>query len=156
MEITVNLFRPDQLKDFMDLLDVLYFDQDARFRFEYDLFDINEYREHYLRLREYNVFIAKTNGLMVGYMIGEHLSNKIYDIKILYVHPEFRRAGVARKLKQALIDHATEKGYELIQSKVRTNNKESIALNHSFGWTEERDNLRPEWYYWYFKELKKC
>jgi hypothetical protein len=42
----------------------------------------------------------------------------------------------------------------LIQSKVRTNNKESIALNHSFGWTEERDTLRPEWYYWYFKELK--
>lgn len=167
-EAKVNLFRPDQLPKFMELLDVLYFDQDARFRFEYDLYDVNEYRENYLRLREYNVFVAEitygSKGIrpeddevhtkLAGFMIGEHISNRVYEVKMLYVDPKWRRRGIAKMLKQALTDHAAGNGYEFIQSKVRANNLESISLNRAFGWKEERDKLRGEWYYWFYKGLK--
>jgi len=54
----------------------------------------------------------------------------------VYVHPDFRRRGIARQLLQVLIDYASTQPIHTIIAGIDTDNTGSILLHQQFGFTE--------------------
>ena len=127
---------------------------DEKSMFDKFLQDPYYYINTYINQKGYDTIIALKDKKMVGFMVGEHWNNEIYNVVMLYVDPEHRRSGIAHTLKCSLTGLARSRGYEKIISKVRVNNTSSILLNTKSKWTRTIDKLYPEYYFWFTKELK--
>lgn len=123
-------------------------------RVEVYLTDIDYYIDNYLTSIEYNTFMAHEDGKYVGFIVGKHWLNDTYNLVMLYVHPDYRKSGIAFKLKEKLTEHAKERGYKRIVSCVRTDHFVSNRLNEKAGWTKESDKVWKDIYVWWTKELQ--
>lgn len=136
----------------LDLLEELRGSSDGA-RFDIYLKDSGTYKNTFLKEKNYNVLIAKEDDKILGFMISEHYDNDTAGLVMLYVGLNFRRTGIARQLKTEMELLCRVKGYKKIVSRVRTNNKESIALNIKAGWAKQIDKVYPDFYYEFRKYL---
>src|SRR5207245_7199181 len=85
--------------------------------------------------------VAKLKDRVVGYAIID-CSEDYYHLVSIAVHPDFRRAGVATGLLQALEERLTDRG--TVRLEVRESNDAAIKfyLKHGF---EKRDTV-PAYY----------
>ena len=141
----IRPYQESDLPDIVELLNLLKESNEAN-KFEDVLFDPETYKETYLVKRTYRIFVKVENERIVGFILGEHYSNNLYAIIMLYVHPDFRRKQTALKLKTALTDYAKDNSYKQIISQVRTNNLESIKMNQRAGWEIVPDKVYPDYY----------
>jgi L-amino acid N-acyltransferase YncA len=141
----IRPYQESDLPDIVELLNLLKESNEAN-KFEDVLFDPETYKETYLVKRTYRIFVKVENERIVGFILGEHYSNNLYAIIMLYVHPDWRRKQIALKLKTALTDYAKENSYKQIISQVRTNNLESIKMNQRAGWEIVPDKVYPDYY----------
>ena len=72
------------------------------------------------------VLLAFLDSRVVGCGTMQALGDGCAEIKRLFVLPESRRQGIARRLIQALEQHALQRGY--ICMRVETGNKQSAAI----------------------------
>ena len=121
--------------------------------FDIYLMDSTSYKYSYLVSKGYYRLIALIDGKIAGFIIGEHYTNDMVNLIMLYVGKDYRKKGVAFELKKVLTHLAQAWGYKKIVSQVRMNNAASIALNLKAGWHQEIDKLYPDYYYWFSKEL---
>lgn len=66
---------------------------------------------------------------------GRHLG----EVKRLWVRPDQRRRGLARRLMAALEDHARDHGFDQLYLETGVAQPEAIAFYRSTGWTEVAD-----------------
>lgn len=84
-----------------------------------------------------NIFwIARVDSQPVGYAVGQGKRNS-FESNGVYVTPEFRREGIATKLKQTQIEFARSEGFEKIYTGVSCENVPSRKLQESMGFDFE-------------------
>ena len=117
--------------------------------------DSSTYKNSYLKTKNYIVLVAldDKDKTVTGFIVAEHYLNDTVNLVMLYVGKEFRRKGIAFKLKTAMYLLCSARGYKKIVSQVRMNNEKSIQLNIKSGWKQEIDKVYPHYYYWFSKEL---
>lgn len=140
------------LQDILDLLEELRGSSESS-RFDIYLKDSNTYKNTYLKEKNYNVLVAKDEGKIKGFMISEHYENDTIGLTMLYTGLNFRRQGIAKRLKDEMEKLCRAKGYKKIVSRVRTNNVESVALNLKSGWEAHIDKVYPDYYFEFRKYL---
>ncbi|MEM4756140.1 MAG: GNAT family N-acetyltransferase [Candidatus Woesearchaeota archaeon] len=106
--------------------------------FDDELIDMKTYTQGYLQLPIYNMLVAEKEKSLVGFILGEKITDEIYDILMHYVQKEYRRQGIASKLKEAMTAYAKQQGYKKIRSLVRSDNVASIQLNEKAKWEKEK------------------
>ena len=97
-----------------------------------DLF--NEYKDNYDPIiNDYTkVYAYKIDNKYVSFIVGQILYENAEIIDI-YVTPEYRRKGIAKKLMNTIIDNKDVKNITL---EVNINNKNAILLYNSLGFKE--------------------
>ena len=97
-----------------------------------DLF--NEYKNNYDPIiNDYTkVYAYKIDNKYVSFIVGQILYENAEIIDI-YVTPEYRRKGIAKKLMNTIIDNKDVKNITL---EVNINNKSAILLYNSLGFKE--------------------
>ena len=105
-----------------------------------DLF--NEYKDNYDPIiNDYTkVYAYKMDNKYVSFIVGQILYENAEIIDI-YVTPEYRRKGIAKKLMNTIIDNKDVKNITL---EVNINNKNAILLYNSLGFKET--TLRKGYY----------
>ncbi len=88
------------------------------------------------REMSYDVWIAESDGIVVGYAVGKRVDEAYLSYGI-YVMPFFRRKGIGTMLKAAQVDHARECGCEYIRSSVSKSNVPSIRVQEKHGFEFE-------------------
>lgn len=87
-------------------------------------------------LGHYNtlVLIAKVNERPVGMWVGYEDRPGLFRHWIGAVHPDFRRAGIARQLMEAQHSWAAEHGYEAVRGEANNRQREwlQLAINAGF------------------------
>lgn len=83
------------------------------------------------------ILVAELNGQVVGWgALSKWSDRQAYDETAetsFYVQSEFRRQGIGRKLKQALIDEAKRIGFHSLIARVAEGSGESLHINESVG-----------------------
>ena len=91
-------------------------------------------------LNDIPVLVAETNDQIVGFTsYGAFRAWAAYKYSIehsVYVHPDFRQQGIAKKLLSALIEIVKQKNVHTIIAGIDANNEVSIHLHKQFGFTE--------------------
>lgn len=86
------------------------------------------------------VAIARVDGrveaLGVWARYGGAVTEQNAEVRKIMVHPSARGRGLAREVLQAIEDHATMHGVEVLVLDARGNNHGAHALYESLGWTE--------------------
>ena len=86
------------------------------------------------------VWVAVIGGHIAGFAsYGPFRAWQAYKYTIehsVYVHPNFRRRGIARILLQVLIDHAGTQPIHTIIAGIDADNEGSISLHRQFGFEE--------------------
>ena len=97
-----------------------------------DLF--NEYKKDYNPIiNDYTkVYAYKIDNKYVSFIVAQILYENA-DIIDIYVTPDYRRKGIAKKLLKTIIDN---KQVEKITLEVNINNKNAILLYNSLGFKE--------------------
>jgi ribosomal-protein-alanine N-acetyltransferase len=105
-----------------------------------DLF--NEYKDNYDPIiNDYTkVYAYKIDNKYVSFIVGQILYENAEIIDI-YVTPEYRRKGIAKKLMNTIIDNKDVKNITL---EVNINNKNAILMYNSLGFKET--TLRKGYY----------
>jgi ribosomal protein S18 acetylase RimI-like enzyme len=93
------------------------------------------------------VFVAETEGKIVGYSLGWVNQPWAYKKKRGYicdcfVEKSYRRRGIGKALVKAMIDWFKEKGVECIEADVYSSNIPSLILFRKFGFEEVFKRLR--------------
>jgi GNAT superfamily N-acetyltransferase len=94
---------------------------------------------HGVELREVDggrglFLVARLNGLAVGCGAIRPLEDSVGEVKRMYVHPDARRSGVARKLLAKLEEEAKNTGYKSLRLETGTRQPEAIALYETHGY----------------------
>lgn len=86
------------------------------------------------------VWVAEVNGYIAGFAsYGPFRAWQAYKYTIehsVYVHPDFRRRGIAKILLQQLIDDVRQKPIHTIIAGIDADNSGSIILHQQFGFEE--------------------
>lgn len=86
------------------------------------------------------VWVAEVDGYIAGFAsYGPFRAWQAYKYTIehsVYVHPDFRRQGIAKMLLQQLIDDVRQKPIHTIIAGIDANNDGSISLHRQFGFEE--------------------
>jgi putative acetyltransferase len=78
--------------------------------------------------------VARLNGLAIGCGAIRLLEEGIGEIKRMFVHPDARRLGVARKVLATLEETAKKLGYTTLRLETGTRQPEAIALYEKHGY----------------------
>lgn len=78
--------------------------------------------------------VARRGGQAVGCGAIRPLEASIGEIKRMYVHPDARRSGVARKMLLTLEEIAKSLGYTILRLETGTRQPEAIALYEKHGY----------------------
>lgn len=95
--------------------------------------------------RKYHCLAAFVDGEMAGVISLDRMSidkRPACHVQGLWVHPDHRGRGIARRLKQLSEDWARDMGSEFMDSNVRVDNPNMIALNEQLGYEVARLNFR--------------
>ncbi|MEM0127629.1 MAG: GNAT family N-acetyltransferase [Thermoplasmatales archaeon] len=137
-EIKIRELREEDLKDVANLVVRL-----KRFNSEHDpLFIVTEdvekrvleYLSSAIRLDTRDVLVADADGKIAGMIMGEIIERHFYEplkelmVTEIYILPEYRKAGLGRKLMDALIEKEKSKGCGMITVEFPTEN----LLAHKF------------------------
>jgi L-amino acid N-acyltransferase YncA len=86
------------------------------------------------------VFVAEVGGRVAGFAsYGPFRPWPAYKYSVehsIYVHKDFRRQGIAKKLLRVLIDKAGASGFHTIVAGIDSENAVSISLHREFGFSE--------------------
>jgi ribosomal protein S18 acetylase RimI-like enzyme len=82
------------------------------------------------------ILLARLDDAAAGSVGLARIDERTAEIRRLWVRPAARRAGVARALTVAALDHAAELGYERVVLDVVPSRKGAINLYRSLGFTE--------------------
>jgi L-amino acid N-acyltransferase YncA len=86
------------------------------------------------------VFVAEVGGRVAGFAsYGPFRPWPAYKYSVehsIYVHKDFRRQGIAKKLLWTLIDKAEASGFHTIVAGIDSENAVSISLHREFGFRE--------------------
>ncbi len=93
--------------------------------------------------RENAIFVAESGGNTLGYAIIGSASTMLTPVPFgfvydLWVSPEARRHGVAKRLLERAEDWCRQQGYRKLKLEVAASNKAARALYASDGFAEER------------------
>ena len=87
--------------------------------------------------------VAELNGKIIGYTYATaHRSRTAYQWSqetTVYVHPDFRKQGIAKKLYTLLLDLLTEMGYTKALAIITLPNEPSIQFHAKLGFTHIGD-----------------
>ena len=83
-------------------------------------------------LESIDIWVARANGLLAGYMLLQHVGEEM-ELHTLATKPELRRSGVARALLTHMIAEARRLGSTRIFLQVRPSNAPARALYDAFG-----------------------
>lgn len=90
-------------------------------------------------------FIAEEDGNIIGFLVGffsQTHRNETY-IHFVGVHPEYRKAGVARKLYELFFETVKQQGCHTVRCVTSPVNKTSIAFHTRLGFMmEEGDEVQ--------------
>ncbi len=92
-------------------------------------------------------YVWEEAGQIVGNLtLIPHISGgkRVYLIANVAVHPQFRRQGIAVKITHKAIQHASERGAQMVWLHVRAENQVAIDLYRSHGFVEK--DRRTTWY----------
>lgn len=140
---TSFIIRPAVVEDVADIL-TIYNDAILNTTAVYD------YKPHTLemRLKWFNekqsndipVLVADVSGVVAGFAsYGPFRAWAAYKYSVehsVYVHPGFRRRGIARKLLQELIHQATQREVHAMIAGIDAENKSSIDLHQQVGFVK--------------------
>ncbi|MCE9646765.1 MAG: GNAT family N-acetyltransferase [Chloroflexi bacterium] len=87
------------------------------------------------------LLLAAESDHAAGMVAFKPVSSNTCELTRMYVRPEFRGKGLARKLIQMLITKARESGYNIIRLETATFMQPAIALYSSLGFI-----VRPPYY----------
>ena len=98
--------------------------------------------------------IAYQADLAIGCGGFKQLATKIAEIKRIYVRPECRGDGVARRVLEHLEQSARELGYDAVRLDTGDRQPEALALFERTGYQQVPDyNGNPFASYWFEKKL---
>jgi GNAT superfamily N-acetyltransferase len=109
-------------------------------------------------------FEPPTGGFVVAYRKGvavgggglKRLDDGVAEIKRMYVAPEARSQGVARRILEALEELARERGYSRIRLDTGPEQPHALALYQSAGYRAIEDyNDNPYATFWFEKILRQ-
>lgn len=90
------------------------------------------------------LLLATFQEVPAGCIAYQRLSPQICEMKRLFVHPNFRRKGIAQQLVSALLAHARQAGYKIMRLDSHPSMLAAQALYESFGFYPiERYNENP-------------
>lgn len=85
---------------------------------------------------DFTFLIARIDGLAVGCGALRGLNPRIGEVKRMFVSPEFRGRGIARRILEALESRARELGHETVRLETGIGQHEAIGLYRSTGYSE--------------------
>jgi len=93
--------------------------------------------------RENAIFVAESDGRTLGYAIVGSASTMLTPVPFgfvydLWVSPEARRQGIARRLLEKAEDWCREQGYKKLKLEVAATNGAARALYEADGFAQER------------------
>ncbi len=134
--IEVKLLDCVDCKEFFDYVSLrrLYYEEYLNINTSFDHV-FNTEREN---LKRKDIFLAYYNNVVVGYVIGGAFRDSVtlktkYQSHHVYVHPNYRRRGIGKKLKKEQIRHARSLGCISITTYVDKKNIASLSLQKNFG-----------------------
>ncbi len=86
--------------------------------------------------------IAFSNNETIGFHAIHRRENKTANIATLWVHPSFRKKGIAKKLKEFGIDWAKAQNIEFITTSVHMMNERMVNINKDAGYEIVSVNMR--------------
>lgn len=90
------------------------------------------------------LFLAEEDGQAAGMIAYQKIEEGICEMKRMYVLDEFRKKGIGKKLVEALITEAKNKGYERMRLDTHPRMKAAHHLYAQMGFYEiERYNQNP-------------
>ncbi|RUR79194.1 GNAT family N-acetyltransferase [Chlorogloeopsis fritschii PCC 9212] len=105
-------------------------------------FDVNSYLEQDMtKLYQFappegRLLLGEYDGKIAGCVGLRKVNDEIVEIKRVYVRPEFRRKGIARRLVEAIIQEACQIGYTKIRLDAAPFVKEAQLLYRSLGFQD--------------------
>ena len=100
------------------------------------------------------ILVAYSDGAAVGIGALRPLSGGVGEVKRMYVVPEYRGAGVAKRILDALEQLARERGFEAVRLDTHERLGEANRLYRGAGYREIEDyNGNPSVNRWFEKHL---
>ncbi|MBU1201351.1 MAG: GNAT family N-acetyltransferase [Nanoarchaeota archaeon] len=152
--IEIKQYKPKYFNATISTLELLIEEDKEKKLFEGQWSDKDYYIHEYLSKKKYTPFIAtKDDNEVLGYIIGkkDDLNSKIFHIEMHYVRKNYRKQGLARKLRNYLVEYAKDKGYTELRSYTAADNEAVVRLSKSMDWEVER---KDNWYL-FKKDLTK-
>ncbi|HEY5745207.1 MAG TPA: GNAT family N-acetyltransferase [Chryseolinea sp.] len=137
---TEFLLRPATQADVQSMLDIFneaIINTTAVYYYEPNTLDMRQAWYDDKMKNDIPVLIAEVNGHVAGFAsYGEFRTRPAYKYTVehsVYVHPDFRKRGIARKLLEALIAIAKQKDIHLLVAGIDGENAVSIRLHEQLG-----------------------
>ena len=100
------------------------------------------------------LLLARRDGHTVGCGGLQRLSDETAEVKRMWIHPDWRGLGLARRLLAELEGHARRLGHRRVVLDTNAELAEAMALYESSGYgSVERYNDNPYAQRWYAKDL---
>jgi putative acetyltransferase len=130
MDVKVSLERPDSIEA-LNLFDETHRELKARYPADsvehpFDLHDLASPPAVFV--------IARLDGKPVGCGALRPLDGALGEVKRVFVQPECRRMGIARKIMALLEDESLQNGFTTLRLETGTKQPEAIALYESLGY----------------------
>ena len=112
---------------------------------------VKEYYEQFLEKKDSCIIVAKneSNNIMgygFGFIVnyGNVYNNKVAQLDAIFIKPEYRKRGIARKIIQYFTEWSKKKQVSFIELKVCNNNKDAIKLYEKEGFYTEKIILKKK------------
>jgi len=107
-----------------------------------------EVNEFYISQINYNlILVASINDKVIGYsaFTDSRLSGKLEEGRLhitnTVIHPDFRRRGIAGKIRKKIIEICSERNFKRITTNHHPDNKAIINLSKKLGFKEYREPM---------------
>lgn len=138
--ITVRLATENDLPQMLEIYNDVILNTTAVFEYNKHTPEMRKQWFETKKTRGYPVFSALKGSVLVGFSsFGPFRAWPAYKYSVensVYVHNEHRGRGIGKLLMKPMIDAAVEMDLHTIVAGIEAENKSSIRLHESFGFTE--------------------